>query len=200
MIGPLTRWVIDRAVTDSERWRGDGHDLAVAVNLSVRNLYDPNLNAWLAERLSGAGLAPGALTFEITESEVMDDPLLAMEVLGWMRRLGIATSIDDFGTGHSSLSYLKHLPIDEIKIDRSFVAGMSTDPSDETIVRSIIDLGHNLGHQVVAEGVEQAETLERLADQGCDEAQGYLISRPLPPSAVTALLERVDSWSAGVPR
>ncbi len=120
------------------------------------------------------------LMLEITESELMDDPLYAMEVLGKLKALGAATSIDDFGTGYSSLAYLKNLPIDELKIDRSFVGTMVTDESDLTIVRSIIDLSHNLGLDVVAEGVEDDDTLEQLAEMGCDRAQGYFVSRPVP--------------------
>jgi EAL domain-containing protein (putative c-di-GMP-specific phosphodiesterase class I) len=114
----------------------------------------------------------------------MDDPLYAMEVLGKLKALGVATSIDDFGTGYSSLAYLKNLPIDELKIDRSFVGSMVDDDSDLTIVRSTIDLSHNLGLDVVAEGVENAETLRHLTDLGCDRAQGYHLSPPLTPAAL----------------
>jgi len=131
------------------------------------------------------------LTLEITESELMDDPLHAMEVLGKLKALGLSTSIDDFGTGYSSLAYLKNLPIDELKIDRSFVANMVTDESDLTIVRSTIDLSHNLGLDVVAEGVEDAATLARLATLGCDRAQGYYLSRPVPAPDLAAWIENV---------
>jgi EAL domain-containing protein (putative c-di-GMP-specific phosphodiesterase class I) len=130
--------------------------------------------------LAQFGVDAKALEFEITESELMDDPLLAMEVLGRLKSLGVATSIDDFGTGYSSLSYLKHLPIDQLKIDRSFVGNMVHDESDLTIVRSTIDLSHNLGLAVVAEGVEDGDTLRLLAELGCDRAQGYALSRPVP--------------------
>jgi diguanylate cyclase (GGDEF)-like protein/PAS domain S-box-containing protein len=176
----LTRWVITTAVRQMVEWQRSGLDLAIAVNLSVRNLYEPELVPWLAGVLAQFGVDAKSLEFEITESELMDDPLLAMEVLGRLKALGVATSIDDFGTGYSSLSYLKHLPIDQLKIDRSFVGNMVHDESDLTIVRSTIDLSHNLGLVVVAEGVEDVETLQLLAELGCDRAQGYALSRPVP--------------------
>ncbi len=179
----LTRWVITTAVRHIVEWQRRGLDLSVAVNLSVRNLYEPELVPWLAGVLAQFGVDAKALEFEITESELMDDPLLAMEVLGRLKALGVATSIDDFGTGYSSLSYLKHLPIDQLKIDRSFVGNMVHDESDLTIVRSTIDLSHNLGLVVVAEGVEDPETLRLLAHLGCDRAQGYALSRPVPAPA-----------------
>jgi EAL domain-containing protein (putative c-di-GMP-specific phosphodiesterase class I) len=118
----------------------------------------------------------------------MDDPFLAVEVLGQLRALGVHTSIDDFGTGHSALAYLKHLPIDEIKVDQSFVAGLRTSRADETIVRAIIDLGHNLGLTVVAEGVEDDETLQRLRALDCDRAQGYHLSPPVTCHEVPSLV------------
>jgi diguanylate cyclase (GGDEF)-like protein/PAS domain S-box-containing protein len=180
LILPLTRWVTERAVNECCRWAAAGYNLGVAVNLSVRNLYEPELAGWLADLLHRTGLPAGRLTVELTESQLMDDPLLALSVLREVSELGVASSVDDFGTGYSSLSYLKHLPLDEIKIDRSFVATMSRDESDATIVRSIIDLGHNLGLRVVAEGVEDEVALRRLSDLGCDRAQGYLLGRPQP--------------------
>ena len=146
----------------------------MAVNLSVRNLYDVELPGWLGQQLADRGVDAGMLVLEITETELMDDPLYAMEVLGKLKALGAAASIDDFGTGYSSLAYLKNLPIDELKIDRSFVGMMVTDESDLTIVRSIIDLSHNLGLDVVAEGVEDADTLEQLAGDGLRPRPGLL--------------------------
>lgn len=182
----LTRWVITTAIRQLVDWQRRGLELAVAVNLSVRNLYEPELVPWLAGVLAQFGVDAKSLEFEITESELMDDPLLAMEVLGRLKSLGVATSIDDFGTGYSSLSYLKHLPIDQLKIDRSFVGNMVHDESDLTIVRSTIDLSHNLGLVVVAEGVEDPETLQLLAELGCDRAQGFALSRPVPPAELEA--------------
>jgi diguanylate cyclase (GGDEF)-like protein/PAS domain S-box-containing protein len=189
LIQPLTRWVLERAVRQICSWRDEGVHLPVAVNLSVRNLYDLELAPWLNSLLLDHGVEASMLTLEITESELMDDPLYAMEVLGKLKALGLSTSIDDFGTGYSSLAYLKNLPIDELKIDRSFVGSMVTDESDLTIVRSTIDLSHNLGLDVVAEGVEDGATLARLAELGCDRAQGYYLSRPVPADQLTAWLD-----------
>jgi diguanylate cyclase (GGDEF)-like protein len=179
-IQPLTRWVIERAVDQARRWYDAGHDTGVSVNLSVRNLYDRGLAAWLARVLADAGLPPDRLTLEITENEVMDDPVVAMDVLADVGALGVATSIDDFGTGYSSLSYLKQLPIDEIKIDRSFVAGMRVEQSDAVIVGAIITLGHDLGLTVVAEGIEDAPSAARLHALGCDRGQGFFFGPPMP--------------------
>jgi diguanylate cyclase (GGDEF)-like protein/PAS domain S-box-containing protein len=187
-IHALTRWVIERAIRQAADWRRAGHELTVAVNLSVRNLYDPDLVPWLADLLLEHRVEAEVLELEIIESELMDDPLLAMEVLGRIKALGSTTSIDDFGTGYSSLSYLKNLPIDQLKIDRSFVGNMARDESDLTIVRSTIDLSHNLGLDVVAEGVEDGPTLEMLAALGCDRAQGYFVSKPVPVEMLTAWL------------
>jgi diguanylate cyclase (GGDEF)-like protein len=188
-IHALTRWVVERSVRQAATWQREGRDLTVAVNLSVRNLYDPDLVPWLADLLLDHGVGADKVALEITESELMDDPLLAMEVLGRIKALGPTTSIDDFGTGYSSLSYLKNLPIDQLKIDRSFVGNMARDESDLTIVRSTIDLSHNLGLAVVAEGVEDGPTLQMLAGLGCDHAQGYFVSRPVPIEMLTPWLE-----------
>ena len=130
--------------------------------------------------LSKHGLAPRWLELELTESAIMADPDRAMEILSCVSIMGIRLAIDDFGVGHSSLTYLKRLPVHDIKIDRSFVTNMSTDPDDLMIVRSIIDLGHNQGLRVIAEGVESQDTLDRLIELGCDAAQGIFVSRPIP--------------------
>jgi diguanylate cyclase (GGDEF)-like protein len=196
MIQALTRWVLKRALVQIREWSDRGLDLRVAVNLSVRNLYDRDLVPWLSEQLVERGVSASLLKLEITESQLMDDPMLAMEVLGKMKSLGVSTSIDDFGTGYSSLSYLKNLPIDELKIDRSFVGNMVRDDDDLTIVRSTIDLSHNLGLDVVAEGVEEATTLHLLAEMGCDRAQGFLISRPVPAAELERWLGDADAQAA----
>jgi EAL domain-containing protein (putative c-di-GMP-specific phosphodiesterase class I) len=188
LIRPLTRWVIENVLGQLRAWSDEGVALRVAVNLSVKDLYDRDLVAWLDDRLDAWGVDASLLKLEITESELMDDPLLALEVLGKLKTLGVWTSIDDFGTGYSSLAYLKHLPIDELKIDKSFVGNLVHDQNDLVIVRSTIDLSHNLGLTVVAEGVEDAATLERLAELTCDRAQGFFVSRPLPGTAVAGWL------------
>ena len=188
LIQPVTRFVTERAIATASNWPEQVTPLGVAVNLSVRNLYDPDLARWMQRLLLDTGFAASRLTLELTESQMMDDPTLAVDVLGELHDLGIHTSIDDFGTGQSSLAYLKHLPIDELKIDRSFIAGMRHSDSDATIVHSIIELGHNLGLIIVAEGVEDAETLRMLVQFNCDRAQGFHLARPMPPDELLHLL------------
>lgn len=184
LIRPLTRWVVDRAVRQCAAWRGDGADLTVAVNLSARNLLEDDLPTVVRNRLAVHGLAPEALTLEITEGLIMEDPERSMEVITELGALGVRISIDDFGTGYSSLAYLKKLPAAEIKIDRSFVSQMDRDRDDAVIVRSTIELAHSLGMSVVAEGVENAVVWQELQELGCDFGQGYLFSPPLPVDAV----------------
>lgn len=173
LIGPLTRWVLIDALT-----RCHGSELHVSVNLSARSLHDPHMAASVAEALTATGAAPGLLTLEVTESAIVLDPKRAEQTLAALNGMGIRISVDDFGTGYTSLASIKHLSLKEIKIDKSFVLGMLENSSDATIVRSVIDLGHNLGLRVVAEGVETKAIFEALADLGCDEAQGYYISKP----------------------
>ena len=179
-IQPMTRWVIAEGLRAAEVWKAAGHDIGLAINLSVRNLYDPELVSNLESALEGHSLSPADLILELTETELMDDPSLAQEVFTALGNLGISTSIDDFGTGYSSLTYLRDLPLQEIMIDRSFVSEMHRRSDEFTIVRSMIDLGHNLGLEVVAEGVEHRDDLQLLRRLGCDLAQGYHFSRPLP--------------------
>jgi EAL domain-containing protein (putative c-di-GMP-specific phosphodiesterase class I) len=140
----------------------------------------PRLPEQVAERLAAHQVPPASLVLEVTESAVMADPALALEVLGRLHALGVGPTLDDFGTGYSSMAYLKALPVDELKVDRSFIGQMTTSSSDAVIVRSTIDLGHNLGLHVVAEGVENLATWEELAALGCDTAQGYHLGRPMP--------------------
>ena len=186
LIGPLTRHVLERSIAQCATWRTDGKDLSVAVNLSVRNLMDPDLPTQISTLLDIYGLPANALQLEITESMIMSDPERALAIVGRLSELGVRLSVDDFGTGYSSLANLKRLPIDELKIDRSFVSPMMQDESDLIIVRSTINLGHDLGLKVIAEGVEDELTLKRLATLGCDLAQGFHLSRPLAPDAFTS--------------
>jgi EAL domain-containing protein (putative c-di-GMP-specific phosphodiesterase class I) len=144
-------------------------------------------------------VSPEWIWIEITESAIMDDPNHAIETLDRLHALGIRLSIDDFGTGYSSLSYLKRMPVDELKIDKSFVMGMVHHKDDETIVRSTIDLGHNMGLKVVAEGVEDEALMQRLKDLRCDLAQGFHLSRPLPPAKLELWLKGWESEQTGVP-
>ncbi|HWF33803.1 MAG TPA: EAL domain-containing protein [Solirubrobacteraceae bacterium] len=193
MIGPLTRHVIDRALEQCARWRAAGHELAVSVNLSVRNLVDPNLPDEIERMLATHSLPAAALHLEITEGMIMSDPDRAVATLTSLSALGIRLSIDDFGTGYSSLANLTRMPVSELKIDRSFVTSMLADESDLIIVRSTINLGHDLGLEVVAEGVEDGYTLARLGNLGCDRVQGYHISRPLAPEAFAAWLASTEA-------
>ena len=180
LIGPLTRHVLERAVAQCAAWRQAGEELTVSVNLSVRNLLDPDLSSLIADLLKIYRLTPSALELEITESMLMSDPERSIVTLTRLSQLGVGLSVDDYGTGYSSLANLRRLPIDELKIDRSFVSPMLSDESDLIIVRSTINLGHDLGLKVVAEGVEDEATLLRLEKLGCDLAQGYHFSKPLP--------------------
>ncbi|SAK90161.1 response regulator receiver modulated diguanylate cyclase/phosphodiesterase [Caballeronia calidae] len=190
-IKTISRWVADKAIGQCAAWREQGIELAVSVNVSARELIQSSLPETFQGLLDKHGVAPEWIWIEITESAIMDDPNHAIETLDRLHALGIRLSIDDFGTGYSSLSYLKRMPVDELKIDKSFVMGMSQHKDDETIVRSTIDLGHNMGLKVVAEGVENEEMLERLRTLRCDLAQGFHLSRPLPPAKLEAWL---DVW------
>ena len=192
LIQPLTRWILERGIRDLAEWRSKGFELTVALNLSVRNFFDQTLPTYIAQLLSDYRVPGDQLCLEITESEVMADRALARTALSAFRSLGVKISIDDFGTGFSSLSQLQQLPIDEIKVDQSFVSGMIDNPQDAVIVRSIIDLAHNLGLEVVAEGAEDEVQLAALRSLGADRAQGYVISRPLPPEEFIPWLERME--------
>ena len=183
MMGELTRWVIDAALRQVRAWQDEGIDVRVAVNLAAANILDAGLPDAVAERLATWGVPGDRLTCELSEHTVMGDPRRAHDVLDRLRALGVRLSLDDYGTGHSSLSYLKRLPLDEVKIDRAFVAGIVGNESDALIVRSTIDLARNLGLEVVAEGVEGADVLDRLRSLRCHEAQGFHLSRPLPAEA-----------------
>ena len=180
--------MLEHSIAECAAWRKDGRDLSVAVNLSVRNLLDRDLPKEIERLLATYGLPPEALQLEITESMIMSDPDRAVATVTRLSDLGVRMSVDDFGTGYSSLANLRRLPIDELKIDRSFVSPMLRDESDLIIVRSTINLGHDLGLKIIAEGVEDGATLQQLALLGCDLAQGYHLSRPMPAAAFDAWL------------
>ena len=190
LIGPLTRHVLERSIHECAQWRRSGREMSVSVNLSVRNLLDPDLPREIARLLDTYSLPPDALQLEITESMIMSDPERALQTVSRLSDLGVRLSVDDFGTGYSSLANLRKMPINELKIDRSFVSPMLQDESDLIIVRSTINLGHDLGLRIIAEGVEDNATLEHLAVLGCDLAQGYHVSRPLAADAFTDWLHR----------
>jgi EAL domain-containing protein (putative c-di-GMP-specific phosphodiesterase class I) len=153
----------------------------------------------VARLVAQAGVPPGTLTLEITESGVMTDPEAAIAMLWGLRHIGVRLSIDDFGTGYSSLAYLKRLPVDEVKLDKSFVLNMTSDANDAAIVRSTIELAHNLGLQLVAEGVEDQETLELLAALGCDLVQGYHLARPMPADELVLLQRHPEPFTVARP-
>jgi diguanylate cyclase (GGDEF)-like protein len=187
-IRALTDHVLRTALRQLGEWRSMGHELSVAVNLSARNLLDEGLCDMIAAALTAASIPPSALTLEITESTLIVDPARTVGVLNRLSSMGVAISIDDYGTGYSSLSYLHRLPVDEIKIDKSFVLGLANDKSDAVIVRSTIELGHSLGLQVTAEGIEDARTWDLLASFGCDHAQGYHLRPPGSAAQITKWL------------
>jgi len=186
-IGDVTKWVIEKALNQLKLWQQRNIFLSISVNLSVYNLYDTELINQVTQLLHDNMPLCHHLTFEITESAMMEQPEQAVEVITLFDNLGVRISIDDFGTGFSSLSYLKRLPVDELKIDKSFVMEIHNDDSDAVIVRSTIDLAHNLGLEVVAEGIENQDIYDILSILGCDHAQGYHISYPLP-------LNELENW------
>ncbi len=179
LIRPLTAWVLSEAVRQWRAWHWSGQSVTVSVNLSMRNLQDPELPAALATLLRDWGIEPKGIAVEITESALMADPGRTIKVLQQLHAMGLSIAIDDFGTGYSSLSHLKRMPVDELKIDKSFVMDMARDKDDAVIVRSTIDLAHNLGLKVTAEGVESDAVLCLLTELGCDYAQGNFVSKPL---------------------
>jgi EAL domain-containing protein (putative c-di-GMP-specific phosphodiesterase class I) len=185
----LTMFVLRESLEQLARWHALGFtELHTAVNLSARSLIDLELADEIQQLLLDAGVPAEKLTLEITETQMMADTSRTLVVLERLNDLGVQISIDDFGTGYSSLTYLKRLPVHEVKIDRSFVDTMSSDDANATIVRSIIDLGRNLSLRVVAEGVEDGITWETLAALDCDVAQGYFLSKPIPPDRLTPWL------------
>jgi diguanylate cyclase (GGDEF)-like protein/PAS domain S-box-containing protein len=197
----IGEWVLNEACRQVAQWQRDGladnlSPLRVAVNISARQLQRPGLDGAVRRALSLSGLPANCLELEITESSVMLDPLHAQSVLQSLRELGVQLSIDDFGTGYSSLAYLKRLPLDRLKIDRSFIGGMPADSDDAAIVETIIVMTHKLGLRVIAEGVETLEQRLQLVRQGCDEMQGFLLAHPVPAAQLPALLKTLKDAAA----
>lgn len=191
-IDKISYWMLSEAARYAALWQKQGLDISLAVNLSARDLIDIELPGKLKQILATHELLASSITLEITESSIMDDPARALDTLEHIDRMGIKLSIDDFGTGYSSLAYLKRLPVNELKIDKSFVMNIEHDQDDVTIVRSTIELGHNLGLKVVAEGVENKNVWNILKVMGCDYGQGYFMSKPMP---ATELLGWVKQWA-----
>jgi EAL domain-containing protein (putative c-di-GMP-specific phosphodiesterase class I) len=186
-IRSLTRWALRAGVRQAARW--DKKGLTISINISARDLLSPDLPRYLQDLLADHGVAAGLLCLELTESALVEDPGTAFATVERLHDLGVRLAIDDYGTGYSSLAYIQRLPVDELKIDRSFVGRLTHNRDNQTIVRSTIELGHNLGLKVTAEGIEDAEAAAMLARMGCDTGQGFFIGRPL------ALADFEDWWS-----
>jgi diguanylate cyclase (GGDEF)-like protein len=182
LMQPIGRWTLEAAASQSSAWSRASFTMPISANVSVNQLHDPRFYDHLRETLAEYGVAPRQMRLEVTESAAMADMAVATEVLSRCRALGMEIVLDDFGTHYSSLTYLQRLPIDTIKIDRSFVRDLPNNQHDAAIVRGVISLGHDLNRRIVAEGVESAEQLQWLRAAGCDVAQGFLIQRPMPPS------------------
>ena len=196
LIDPLTSWVLYSALRQLRAWDRDADGLAVAVNISARSLVRPDFADEVLTALEVTGISADRLLLEITETALVVDPERAARMLARLQRVGVRVSIDDFGRGQTSLGYLSHLALYELKIDKSFILARD-DPTNAAIISSVIQLGHNLGLQVVAEGVETSETFEWLRSTGCDVAQGFLFARPMPGEAMTGWLR--DHAAASLP-
>jgi diguanylate cyclase (GGDEF)-like protein len=192
-IRQITRWTLEHAVAQGADWYREGMPLPLAINVTVDDINDPQFHLRVANSLARNRLPPSLLTLEVTESGFINDPASALAMLDSLAALGVSLSIDDFGTGYSSLSHLARMPVHEVKIDRSFVLGLESDPDFASIVRSAIDMGHALGLKVVAEGIENESSATRLRKLGCDVAQGYLYAKPLPKAELL-------TWLAGKAR
>ncbi len=180
LIGAITRHVLDLALAQARIWTDAGTPLKIAVNTSARNLHDEDFDRTVRGLLTKHGVPASQLLLEVTESALMADPVRARQLLQRLAAQGVAISIDDFGAGYTSIKQLRSLPISELKVDRSFVQAMEQDAGEELIVRSVIELGRNLGLTTVAEGVETPEALVKLVAFGCDTAQGYVLAKPMP--------------------
>jgi diguanylate cyclase (GGDEF)-like protein len=198
-VAALSGRVLDRALAACRRWADDGAAIAVAVNLAPQWLAEETLPEQIGAALARHGVPAGLLSLELTESSVIEDPIRAVRTLDRLREMGVRLSVDDFGTGFSSLTWLSRLPVQQLKIDQLFVGRLLTSGRDRAVVRSIIDLGRNLGLDVVAEGVTDEDTRRALVTMGCHQGQGYLFGRPMPPEALPAWLEARGSPPSGVP-
>ena len=199
LIVPIGEWVLREACRDNKAWQDAGFPpLTVTVNLSALQFKQANLVGMIAGVLSETGLDPNYLELEITEGTTIHDPEFAASVIRELREMGVRISIDDFGTGYSSLNYLKRFRIDRLKIDRSFIDELTTDSNDAAIATAVIAMAHSLGLGVVAEGVETAEQLAFLVNEGCDVFQGYLIGRPVPEPEIRVLLSDPDATLAAL--
>jgi EAL domain-containing protein (putative c-di-GMP-specific phosphodiesterase class I) len=188
LIGKVTDVVLAKAIAQAGEWAERGGDIKVSINLSARSIHDINFPDQVRQLCAQHGIEPDQITFEITETAAMHDAVMMMDVLARLRLEGFRLSIDDFGTGYSSLAQLQRLPFSELKIDLLFISTMATSRESEIIVKTIIDMAHNLGLRTVAEGVENSATLNRLRELGCNLAQGYFIGRPMPARQMAPFL------------
>jgi diguanylate cyclase len=198
LIVPLTLWVLQRSLLQCRDWKKMGLDVAIAVNLTMWNLETQELPNQIEALLCDTGVPPNNLELEITETSIMSDPQRVIRTLNEIRQLGVRFAIDDFGTGYSSFAYLTKLPVSCIKIDKSFVQNIETDRDSSVIVKSIIDLGHNLGLKVVAEGVETKSAKKLLTAYHCDDGQGYYFCRPIPADDMTKFLLQVSGGAESI--
>jgi diguanylate cyclase (GGDEF)-like protein len=192
LIVPIGGWVLEEACRQAAKWNGQGHRIGVSVNVAARQLDTEDLLAHVRNALADSGLEPGALTLEVTESTLMRDPEAAIGRLRALKQLGVRIAIDDFGSGYSSLAYLREFPADALKIDRSFVSEIAASDHSATLIRTLVQLGSSLGIETLAEGIEDHAQLVRLQREQCDQGQGFLFSRPLDVRAVEAFLEAAD--------
>jgi EAL domain-containing protein (putative c-di-GMP-specific phosphodiesterase class I) len=203
LIVPIGAWVLREACAQAARWATEstyGRPLTVAVNLSARQLADPDIVAEVESALADAGLDPSLLVLEVTETVLMENHERAVAVLQALAVMGVRIGIDDFGTGQSSLGYLKVLPVHVLKIDQSFIDGLGKDPEDSAIVEAVVTLAHALGLTVTAEGIETTRQLQALRELGCDLGQGYYFARPQPGEIVRALVHHRFRWSLREPK
>jgi EAL domain-containing protein (putative c-di-GMP-specific phosphodiesterase class I) len=197
LIEPIGRWVLERACRQGARWyrdRPDSPPISIAVNLSAVQVASPGLADSVASTLRATGLDPACLTLEITESILLDDAEGLSETLAELKAIGVHLVLDDFGTGYSSLAYLTRLPIDALKVDRSFIDGLGTEPEDTAITEAIIAMSHALSLRVVGEGAETARQVAELERLGCDMVQGFYFSPPVPAAEITRMLECGPAW------
>jgi EAL domain-containing protein (putative c-di-GMP-specific phosphodiesterase class I) len=200
LIRELTPYLLPRVLRDARDWMDAGSPLRVSVNLTAHDLLDPALPAMVEAELTACGVPADLLCLEVTEQHLLADRETVLESLHRLRDLGVMLAIDDYGTGYCGLAYLRDLPVDYVKIDRSFVQTMTTDRANEIIVRSSLELAHRLGLRVVAEGVEHEDALPQLVQLGCELAQGFLLGEPMPPVQISALLAATGSVPGQAPR
>ncbi|HFE38607.1 MAG TPA: EAL domain-containing protein, partial [Gammaproteobacteria bacterium] len=197
LIKPLTMWVLHNSLAECQRCIQKGHNIRVSINLSMKNLTEQNIADEIIDILNQYEFSAARLKLEITETALMDNPKAVIEALDRLNARGLHISIDDFGVGYSSLTYLQQLPVDELKIDKSFNLSLLNDTNSTVIVRSTIDMAHKLGLCVVAEGVETKETLGLLQELGCDSAQGFYLGRPMPMPEMLAWVAE-NNWENAV--